>query len=94
MKRFSKKILVLLLAAAMILGLSFPSFVSAATPRLSKEFIGLYVGQKYTLKAKNFSGTVKWKTNNKKVATVNQSGVVTARSFGDATITAIFGKQS
>ena len=53
----------------------------------------LYVGQKYTLKVKTVkpakaSKAVTWKSSNKKVATVNSKGKVTAKKAGTAKITA------
>jgi uncharacterized protein YjdB len=51
----------------------------------------ILVGDVVTLSAvmnpKNSTETIKWKSNNKKIATVNQMGCVTAISPGTATIT-------
>lgn len=44
-----------------------------------------------TAKASNIKGTIKWKTSNKKIATVNSKGKVTARKKGKVTITAYIG---
>lgn len=46
------------------------------------------IGQKITLKINNYSGSVKWSTSNKKIATVSSSGVVKGIAKGTATITA------
>lgn len=53
----------------------------------------VYIGQKYRLKISKVRPTsaskkVKWKSSNKKVATVNKSGVVKGIKKGTATITA------
>ena len=60
---------------------------------LSKKKLTLYVGNTYKLKALDFSGTVTWKSSNKKMATVSKSGKVTAKEAGTVTITARSGKQ-
>lgn len=49
------------------------------------------IGQKITLKINNYSGTVKWSTSNKKIATVSSKGVVKGVSKGTVTITAKLG---
>ena len=92
MKRTTKKLLSLLLVALMILGMTLP--VSAATPKLSKKQLSLYVGQTYQLEAKNFSGAVKWSCDDKKIATVSKTGLVTAKKKGTAVIMAKAGNQS
>lgn len=59
---------------------------------ISKKAVTLYTkgSTKATLKAtlKNGKGTIKFKTSNKKVATVSSKGVVTAKKAGKAVITA------
>ena len=59
---------------------------------ISKKAVTLYTkgSTKTTLKAslKNGKGTIKFKTSNKKVATVSSKGVVTAKKAGKAVITA------
>jgi hypothetical protein len=52
----------------------------------------LYKGEKETLTIKGVSADtkVKWKSSNKKVATVNQKGVVLGKGSGHCTITASF----
>lgn len=51
----------------------------------------IYKGSTYTLKVKGTKKKVKWTTSNKKVATVNSKGKVTAKKKGTATITAKVG---
>ena len=71
--------------------------VYAAAPKaitLSKTSKTVYIGQKYTLKVKAVTPKkadteVKWKTSDKKIATVNQKGVVTGKKKGTVTITAV-----
>lgn len=47
---------------------------------------------KLTAKKQNISGKIKWKSSNKKVAKVSNTGKVTAKKKGKATITAYIGK--
>lgn len=69
----------------------------AAAPKaitLSKTSKTVYIGQKYTLKVnavtpKKADTEVKWKTSNKKIATVSQKGVVTGKKKGTVIITAV-----
>ena len=56
--------------------------------KLSKKSITLISGDKYTLKVKGVSSTVKWSSNNKKIATVNKKGTVLAKNAGSCKITA------
>ncbi|MBR1910128.1 MAG: Ig-like domain-containing protein [Lachnospiraceae bacterium] len=93
-----KKALSLLLVAAMTIGLITPAVdADAATKKvkISASKLTLTVGQKKTLTVKKGSKKVKgvkWKTSNKKVATVS-SGKVTAKKAGKATITATVSKK-
>jgi cell wall-associated NlpC family hydrolase len=54
--------------------------------------LALYKGEKETLTVKGLSSgsKIKWKSSNKKVATVSQKGVVSAKGNGSCTITASF----
>ena len=54
---------------------------------LSDSKIKLTIGETYQLTAKGIKGSVKWKSNNKSVATVSQKGLVNAKNPGKATIT-------
>ena len=49
-------------------------------------------GEKYTLKIKGTTQKIKWSSSDKKVATVNSKGKVTAKNNGKVTITAKVGK--
>ncbi len=67
--------------------------VEAKSVKMSKTKVSLKVGETTTLKAtikpKNVTDkTVTWKSSNKKVATVDKNGKVTAKKKGTCTITA------
>ena len=70
-----------------------PLKVQAATPKLSKKSVTLYVEQTKKLKVKNTKEKVTWSSSNKKVATVSKKGVVTAKKAGKVKITAKFGSK-
>ena len=59
---------------------------------LSKTQLSLYYGQTYTLQAtvspSNAYSVINWSSSNTTVATVDQSGMITAKKLGRATITA------
>lgn len=88
-----KKILVMFLAVILITGM-LPMQGEAAAVKLNKTKMTIYVGSSKTLKVKGASGKVKWSSNKKSVATVNQNGKVTAKKAGKATITAKVNKKT
>lgn len=61
---------------------------------LNKKSVTLKKGASTTLKVKNASGTVKWRTGNKKVATVTNKGAVKAVGVGTTTISATVSKKT
>jgi len=84
-----------ILLAAVMLVLVAPQILpqteviaEAATVRLNKKKVTLYVGEKIRLKMKGTDAAVTWSTSNKAVATVNKRGKVTAKKAGEATISA------
>ena len=60
---------------------------------ISKKKVTVYVGNTTTLSVKGTKKTVKWKSSNKKVATVSSKGKVTGKKTGTAKITATIGKK-
>ena len=60
---------------------------------ISKKKVTVYVGNTTTLSVKGTKKTVKWKSSNKKVATVSSKGRVTGKKTGTAKITATVGKK-
>lgn len=68
--------------------------VNAKTLKLKKK-LSIKVGDKKTLKAtvKPKNATLKWKSSNKKIATVTQKGVVKGKKKGTAKITVTSGKK-
>ena len=67
--------------------------VSAASVKISKTKYKMNKGEKFTLKITGTNKTVKWSTSNKKIATVNSKGKVTAKKKGTVTITAKVGSK-
>lgn len=90
MNRTLHKILAAGLAASLLLaGVGEQTTAQAAKkPKLNKKKVTLKVGGKVRLKVKNKKGRVKWFSSNKKVASVNNKGVVKAKKKGKAKITA------
>lgn len=68
-------------------GETFSYRVCVVEPILSSKTEKLYLGNQTTLTVRGGSGKVRWKTSDKKIATV-KNGVVTAKKVGKATITA------
>ena len=62
--------------------------IKVTDPRLNQTSKTLLKGKSFTLKVYGISGRVKWSTSNKKIATVNSRGKVTAKKAGRVTITA------
>ena len=60
---------------------------NAKTIKLSKKSVYLVVGQRYKLRVSGKPISLKWKTSNKKIATVNKKGIVHAKKKGKAKIT-------
>lgn len=56
--------------------------------RLNAEKVTLSKKETFTLKVNNYSGKVKWKSSNDKIASVSKSGKVRAKKAGTAVITA------
>lgn len=61
--------------------------------KLNKTKMTMYVGDQKKLSLKGSKGIIKWSSSNKKVASVNFLGYVTAKKKGSATITAKYKKK-
>ena len=66
--------------------------IKVEAPSISKKTYTMKKGEKYTLKIKGTTQKIKWSSSDKKVATVNSKGKVTAKNNGKVTITAKVGK--
>ena len=82
----TKRIFALLLCTLMLLGVMGNTALAAKKVSLNKTSLTLYVGKSATLKL-NGSAIKSAKSNNSKVAAVNNKGKVTAKKKGTATIT-------
>ena len=99
--KYSKKILAIILMVTVIVSLMPNTMLiadaapkKARTLKLNKKNLEMYVGQKQTLKVTKVtpakaSKSVTWKSSNKKIASVNSKGKVTAKKAGSAKITAV-----
>jgi uncharacterized protein YkwD len=65
----------------------------AATMKLNTTKKTLIIGNTYKLKVKNTEKSAVWRSSNPKLATVSQTGLVTAKKAGKVTITAKVGKK-
>lgn len=74
-------------------GTKYSCKITVETPSISKTKQTAYVGQTVELKVNGTTQKISWKTSNKKIATVNSSGVVTLKKKGTATITATVAKK-
>lgn len=80
-----------ILTALLIGFLAFPAGIrskAAETARLNRRRVELVQGEKIRLRVRSASGKVRWSSRNKRVATVNQRGVVRAKRSGTARIVA------
>lgn len=62
--------------------------IKVKSPTISAETLELVKGKTETLSIKGGTGDVKWTSSKKKVAAVSDKGVVTAKKYGKATVTA------
>lgn len=96
-KTFKKYLFLLTIIISMIFSnLSVYAASPKASLKISKSTLVMSKGKSTKLKVtKNgIRGTVKWKSSNKKIATVSKSGTVTSKGYGSCTITASVGKYS
>lgn len=89
MRNKMKRFLGIVLAIAMVVSMLTPVESSAAAkPKLSATKATLYSGYTKKLTLKNNKNKITWSSSNKKVATVDTKGTVTAVDKGTATIKA------
>ena len=90
----TRKFISLILVLALCLSTFSNTNVDAkGKVKLNKTKITLTIGSKYKLKLNNYIKKVRWKSSNKKVASVSKKGKVTAKKKGTAKITVIAGKK-
>ena len=92
MKKMKKVFVVVI--AMMVMFTAFPIQTKAATIKLNKKEVTLYVGKSTTLKIQGTKKKVTWSTNKEKIVTVSKNGKVTAKKAGTAIITAKVGKKN
>lgn len=68
-----------------------PAHVEAATVKLNKTKISIYVDNRYTLTLTGTNQKVTWTTSDKKIAVVSANGEVKGKKSGTATVTAKVG---
>ena len=100
MRTFKKLILSLIVALSLVTVLQtitpelpITNVVQASSIKISKTKYTMNKGEKYTLKIKGTKKSVKWSSSNKKIATINSKGKVTAKKKGTVTITAKVGSK-
>ena len=85
MKKLTKS---LCLVLALLMIVSIIPMQTQAAPKISLKSKTVYVGDSFYLKMSGTTKKVTWSSSNKKVATVNKYGRVTAKKAGKATIKA------
>lgn len=87
-----KKLITLILSVALCVTFISPNTAEAAV-KISKAKATMEVDSTLKLKVSGTKSKITWKTSKKTIATVNSSGIVTAKSAGQATITATVGNK-
>lgn len=100
MKKKNTLLSLMMVFAIIISSLSVPgdtAFAAKKKIKLNKTKLSLYVKKTYTLKLSGVSAKkkskIKWSSSNKKIATVNKKGKITAKKNGKCNIYAKYGKK-
>ena len=90
-----KKILACLLAVTLVFtSVNFGEVEAAKKYKLNKTKTFVRIGSPVKLKVKNAKKKkIKWKSSNKKIATVSKKGVVKGKKYGKCNVTAKIGKK-
>lgn len=83
-RRFCKSFIMFVALVVMVF---MCSVTTQAATKISKKKATLYVGETLQLKLTGGSGSIKWKSNKSKIATVSKNGLVTAKKVGNCKIT-------
>lgn len=100
MKLLKRLLLAVLISSSLLLiipttlpNLQSSYTVQAASTKINISRKTLYIANTYTLKVIGAKQKISWSSSNRKVATVNSKGKVTAKKKGTATITAKVGNK-
>lgn len=93
MRKYSSHILLFLTMLVVIFMLKGEDVSAASTVKLNKTSKTMDLGTTYTLKLTGTKSKIKWSSSNKSIVSVNSSGLITAKSVGNASITAKVGKK-
>ena len=90
MNNIAKRISIVAIMIAVVIAFmpALGGSAHAASVKLNKKTVYLTKGKTVKLKVKGTKAKVKWKSSNKKIATVSKSGKVKAKKTGKCTITA------
>lgn len=88
MERSKKLLCIFMVLLIFISVVPVTNIEAAGKAKINKGIISIYVGSSETLVVTGTNEKVSWKSSNKKVATVDKNGVVTAKAKGVSLITA------
>ena len=87
------RLLLFFLMTVIAVSVVTPPLYTRAKPKISAETVTLKKGKTIKLKVTGTNAKIKWSAKNKKIVSVNQKGVVTAKKSGKTTIIAKVGQK-